>query len=310
VKLLIVNADDFGLTEGVTRGILEAQQRGIVTSTTLLANGAAFESAVAAARNAPRLGVGVHLNLTQGPAIAPRAEIPNLVDAVGRFHLSPPRLAMGVLLGRVPPAEIECELGAQIEKVSRAGIPITHLDGHKHIHMFPGIAPIVAKLARQFGIPAMRWAAGSAPGEAHRLSQAFRPSDGSRAPAGIALLKQSMKARALDAFAPAFRASIAHEKILTPDHFLGVTQTGFLSEQNLEEILWNLPEGNSELMCHPGYADAELRATGTRLLKQREAELAALTSPKIRRAIETLHIRLANYREMVERLAGDSAEVR
>lgn len=164
MRLLVVNADDFGLTESVNRGILEAHTRGILTSTTILANGAAFDSAAALARQAPDLGVGVHLNLTEGRPVASPAEVSSLLNEHGRFLRSAAALMRKVLTGRLRADEIERELSAQIEKVQRADIRVTHLDGHKHVHMLPGILPVVLRVAQRYGIPAMRWAVEHPPG--------------------------------------------------------------------------------------------------------------------------------------------------
>src|SRR5574337_787269 len=127
MKQLVVNADDFGLTEGINRGILEAHRRGILTSTTLLANGAALESAVALAIESPQLGVGIHLNLTQGRPVSDPYRVPSLVDEGGCFFGGPASLARRILLGKVRPAEVEREFAAQIEKVRGAGLEMTHL---------------------------------------------------------------------------------------------------------------------------------------------------------------------------------------
>ncbi len=295
MRLLIVNADDFGLTDGVNRGVLEGHQRGIVTSTTLLASAPAFDSAVSLARSAPRLGVGVHLNLTLGHAIAKPAETGSLTDARGRFRYSPGGLAQAVLLGRARPREIEREWAAQIEKISRAGIAVTHLDGHKHVHMLPGMAPIIVRLTRQFGISAVRCAAESQVPLAPLFRRAWQAS-GPRTALG--LLKQNLKARLVSALAQTFRRRMQQANVALPMHFYGFTETGFLDAHRLHEILRNVPEGSSELMCHPGYSDDALRQAETRLLGQRNNELEALTSPSVRELLEELGIQLITFREL------------
>ena len=156
MKHLIVNADDFGLTENVNKGILDAHREGIVTSTTLLANGMAFETAVAASERFHRLGIGVHLNLTEGMPIADATLIRTLVDRGGRLYMTPVRLWAGIAAGQVSLSDIEFELRAQIKKVIRAGIRPTHLDGHKHVHVLPPVSEVVIRLAKEFRIPAVR----------------------------------------------------------------------------------------------------------------------------------------------------------
>src|SRR5207245_3558275 len=156
VKNLIVNADDLGWTEGVNRGIVEAFHHGIVTSASLLANGAAFAGGVDSARSAPGLGVGVHLNLTDGPPVADPEAIKSLLNSAGQFAGSPESLLLrrarrGLLL-----TEVEREWDAEIHKIRKAGISPTHLDGHKHVHMLPGLFEVALKLAKRHQIGAIR----------------------------------------------------------------------------------------------------------------------------------------------------------
>jgi hopanoid biosynthesis associated protein HpnK len=294
MKRLIINADDFGLTEGVNHGVLKAHQGGIVTSTTLLANGAAFESAVALALAAPGLGVGVHLNLSQGRPVADASRVASLLNRDGCFSGGPPGLLSSVLFGKLNRAELEREWRAQIEKVRGAGIAITHLDGHKHVHMLPGVFPIVVRLAREYGIPAVRLAI-ERPASLGRL---LRRNGG----AATRLIRQRVRAHALAALAIGCRKQLRQARIHSTAYFYGITQTGFLDRAELEAILRNLPEDTSELMCHPGYADGVLRQAGTRLVEQRERELDALTRPETRNLVAALGIRLIHYGQLAAAL--------
>ncbi|HYX70921.1 MAG TPA: ChbG/HpnK family deacetylase, partial [Terriglobales bacterium] len=183
-----MNADDFGMAESINEGILEAHRCGIVTSTTLLANGSAFDAAVAMARSAPKLGVGVHLNLTQGAPVADPAQVRSLLDGNGEFARTPAALLRGLVYGSVRLDEVERELSAQIEKVRVAGVAITHLDGHKHVHMLPRAFPVVLGLAKRFGIPGVRRATERAGGMWRLL--------GRKRSAGV--VKQSVRSRALN----------------------------------------------------------------------------------------------------------------
>ena len=151
MKNLIVNADDLGWTDGVNRGILDAFRGGIVTSTSLLANGSAFVAGAKAAKTAPGLGVGVHLNLSDGAPVAEPGSVMSLLDGQGKFVGGPESLLLrrarrGLLL-----AEVEREWDAQIRKVLEAGIRPTHLDGHKHVHMLPGLLEIALRLRQRHG---------------------------------------------------------------------------------------------------------------------------------------------------------------
>ncbi len=292
MKRLIVNADDFGLTENVNRGILDAHREGIVTSTTLLANGMAFESAVAAGKRFHRLGIGVHLNLTEGKPVADARHIPTLVDRGGRLHLAPPRLWAGIALGQVSLSEIEVELRAQVRKVIRAGIRPMHFDGHKHVHVLPGVSEIVIRLAREFRIPAVRCPAEQ---NAHASGPLLH-----RRFSRISTVKQYLVSRAVSDQARNFRKKLAQVGLVSPTYFQGLSQTGFLDASAIREILGNLPPGTSELMCHPGYRDVELERTGTRLLTERETEIQGLTARSVRNFVASGGIQLWNYKDFVE----------
>jgi predicted glycoside hydrolase/deacetylase ChbG (UPF0249 family) len=156
VKDLIVNADDLGWTEGVNRGIVEAHRKGLVTSTSLLANGRAFASALEVARNNPELGVGVHLNLSDGPPTAPADEVPGLVNEAGDLEGGPQGILLKIASRSLRVEEVEREWDAQITKIREAGIHPTHLDGHKHVHMLPGLFESALRLAKRHKIAAIR----------------------------------------------------------------------------------------------------------------------------------------------------------
>jgi len=287
LKNLIVNADDLGWTDGVNRGIVEAFHHGIVTSTSFLANGAAFAGGVEAARSAPGLGVGVHLNLSDGPPVADRETVTSLLNKDGEFAGGPENLLLrrarrGILL-----AEVENEWDAQIQKVRDAGISPTHLDGHKHVHMLPGLFEIALKLAKRHDIGAIRVAL-----EASSLRAAL--SSGSKQNAGV-VMKQGVQARGLKLLARDARERAEHAGISTADYFCGIAQTGELTRDGVEQFVKSLPDGTTELMCHPGYADAALQKTPTRLQDSRQTELQILTDTAIRNLVASMGIRLIDY---------------
>jgi predicted glycoside hydrolase/deacetylase ChbG (UPF0249 family) len=287
VKNLIVNADDLGWTEGVNRGIVEAFHHGIVTSTSLLANGAAFAAGVEAAHSAAGLGVGVHLNLSDGPPIANRETVATLLDENGEFTGGPESLLLrrarrGLLL-----AEVEKEWDAQIQKIRDVGIVPTHLDGHKHVHMLPGLFEIALRLAKRHDIGAIRVSL-----EASSLRAAL--SSGPKQNTGV-IMKQGVQARGLKLLARDAHVQARHAGISSADYFCGIAQTGELTREGVEQFVKNLPDGTTELMCHPGYADAALRKTPTRLQDSRQSELQILTDTGIRNLVASLGIRLIDY---------------
>ena len=289
MRQLIVNADDFGLTEQVSRGILDAHREGIVTSTTLMANGGAFDAAVSMARREYHLAIGVHLNLTEGLPVSPAANISTLVNRQGRLHLNPRRLLQGIMTRQVNLAEVEMELWRQITKVLGAGILPTHLDGHKHVHILPGVGDIVIRLAQEFSIPSIR-----CPSEAVPRIPAPLPSRSS----WTAAAKQYLVGRTVSVFARRFQEKLAKARLLSSAHFYGLSQTGFLDAPSIQDILERLPEGVSELMCHPGYLDADLAKSGTRLLAQREVEIRGLTARQVRKLVTDRGIQLISYRQV------------
>ncbi|HSC55962.1 MAG TPA: ChbG/HpnK family deacetylase [Nitrospira sp.] len=288
MKLLIVNADDFGLTEGVNQGIHDAHRRGLVTSTSLLANGAAFQSAIALARHSPALGVGIHLNLTDGRPIAPPSEIPSLINAAQSFAAKPPQLVQQLLAGTAQLAHIEREFRAQIEHVLAAEIMPTHLDGHQHVQTWPSIFAITVKLALEYGIRGIRCSA----------ERMVNLTSVLKTPSPARFLRQFAVARALALLAVGQRARARRAGLACPAYCYGITQTGLLDVNTLETILRSVPEGTSELMCHPGYLDRGLEAVQTRLHSQRQTEVDALTQPAITALAARLGLTLGTYRDI------------
>lgn len=301
MKRLIVNADDFGLTRQVNQAIINGHFFGLISSTSLLANGQAFESAVALSREAPRLGVGVHLNPTEGKPVAPASSIPSLVNGQGCFARKPGHLWRALILGRVSTVDIERELRAQIEKVLAAGIVVTHLDSHKHVHALPILGRMTIKLARQYGIPAIRCVAERWSAVGCLLGRFPR--------AKTTIFRQLLNSYTLALVSRGWSRQLRRAGIAYASHFYGITPTGLLDEELLREILCHLPDGTSELMCHPGLVDEALRQTPTRLLEQREMEYRALTRPGIKLLAQDLGVQLVNYGDLVgSKRAGTNEE--
>ena len=287
MKHLIVIADDLGWTEGVNRGIAEAHRRGIVTSTSLLANGAAFHSALGLARSTPGLSVGVHLNLSDGQPVVQAEKVRSLLNDAGEFHSGPERLLLRIALRTLVLREAEEEWDAQIQRVRDAGIHPTHLDGHKHVHMLPGLFGVALRLAARHGIWAVRVSH-----EDFRLRKALSSGERSRA---SAVWKQGIHARGLKLLAWNAKKQAERGDVVTADYFCGIRQTGELTKAGVARLLEVLPEGTTELMCHPGYGDEDLRHTATRLQGSRERELQILTDKDILNLVASQGIRLIDY---------------
>jgi hopanoid biosynthesis associated protein HpnK len=281
-----VNADDLGWTAGVNRGIAEAHGNGIVTSASLLANGEAFAEAVELARKTRGFGVGVHLNLSDGRPIAESETVPSLLNGAGVFEGGPDGLLLKIATRGLAMREVEKEWEAQIAKVRAAGIEPTHLDGHKHVHMLPGLFEIALRLAKRHGIGAVR--------VSHEASNLRAALSTGELRASI-VLKQGVQARGLKLLARDAREQADRAGISTADYFCGIAQTGELTKEGMTRLLRSLPEGTTELMCHPGYADEALRKTATRLQESREKEVEILTDTKIRNLVASQGIRLIDY---------------
>jgi predicted glycoside hydrolase/deacetylase ChbG (UPF0249 family) len=270
VTQLIVNADDFGLTAGVNRAIAELHQAGVLTSTTLMARGPAAEEAIEIALSTPTLGVGCHLVLVDGHPVLPPETIPHLTDpSTGSLGSSVARFL--IALHRSPRShqamvhEIEAETAAQIALLQSRGLRLTHIDTHKHLHMFPPVLRAVLRAARAADIRAVR--------------NPFEPLWALRAthtPSWIRLAELL----ALRLLQPICRSIIAEEGFVTTNGTVAVLGTGNLDTGTLTSLLQNLQPGIWELVTHPGYNDADLERIRTRLRQSRDIERCAL--PAIR----------------------------
>jgi len=277
-RRLIINADDFGLSVGVNRAILEAHAAGTVSSASLLVNAPGFEDAARAAQATPALGVGLHFNLTMGAPASAATAVPSLCDPrTGRFY-SLSGLIARALTGRLDGGEVALECTAQIARARAAGVGgLTHLDGHQHAHVLPGIwGPVVAASTRA-GIDVMRLGLEPAAG------LAWRP----LAAVGQLLLTASWR-----------RATRGAPLPRHADHFRGFALTGRRDfAERLLAVLDHLEPGVTELMVHPGYVDASLEGWVS-YRAGRERELAALLSAPVRDRLRRGDIELINFGDL------------
>ena len=276
---LIVNADDLGMSAGINRAIFEGHDHGIVTSTSLMAVGSELEGALAGLAARPRLGCGLHLVLSEERPVLPPSAIPGLVDADGRF---PPLQSVlrRLVAGALPRAEVEAELGAQIERPLAAGVPLTHLDSHCHLHAFPSLGPLVHALGRRFGVPCARKA------EAQWLAELWV------APLGRVPLALVISA------CHRFTLLRVARPLRTPDRMLGLLRSGAIEAGWLAGAIAALPAGTvTELMVHPGDgSDGPAGADHGALA--RRAELDALLSPAVADAVRRAGVELVSYRHL------------
>jgi chitin disaccharide deacetylase len=263
---IIINADDFGLTAGINRAIIELHHAGVLTSATLMATGSAFDNAAALVRSNPSLGVGCHIVLTDGTPASPPETIPSLLGPDRKnFWPSLIDFLHALLRGRIREDDIEREALAQIRKLQQACIPITHVDTHKHTHLFPAVARPLLRVLERTSVPAIR--------------NPFEPRFTQRL--AHAPLKRQLQIRLLNLLQSRFERhpQILDKQITTTDGTIGVSATGNLNKRTLAQILFALPsEGTFELVCHPGYNDRDLDRITTRLRAHREVEMEALRS--------------------------------
>lgn len=277
---MIVNADDFGLTAGVNRAIAELHGERVVACTSLMARATATVQAVEIARTTPALGVGCHVVLVDGESVlSPGHEIPHLADPIGgRFISSLVSFLFWLYAGgkdghsslKIRQGEIEAEAAAQIVWLQDHGVTLTHIDTHKHLHMFPAVLRPVLRAARAAGIRAVR--------------NPFEPAWAISAFAGASLARIA-EVTALRWLEPICRRIIGEEGFVTTDGTIAVVGTGILNAATLRSLLERLPDGTWELVTHPGYNDADLARVRTRLRESREVEREALLTirqfPKI-----------------------------
>lgn len=257
-----MNADDFGLTAGVNRAIIELHRAGVLTSATLMARAGATDEAIELASANAGLGVGCHVVLVDGEPALPAAKLPTLTDPrTGQFYPTLGKFLPRLLAGRVRAAEIEAEAGAQIARLQARGLRLTHIDSHKHTHMFTKVLAPVLRAAKAAGIHAVRnpfepeWAVHATPrASAVRIAEVF----------------------ALRRMGPYFRRLIAEHEFAATDGTIAVVGTGTLDGDAVRSLLRQLPAGTWELVTHPGYNDADLAKVRTRLRDSRDVERNAL----------------------------------
>lgn len=285
---ILLNADDFGLTPGVNQSVLELNRAGALTSATLMATADHTASVVASAADHSSLGIGCHVILVDGKPVLPRTTVPALTLASDSFRPGLGTFVRDLTRGSIPEREIELEAIAQIRRLQSLGIRVTHLDTHKHTHMFPGVLRPVLRAALACGVRAVRnpfepdWALRATPG----------------APAG-----RRLQVRLLHTLQRGFLKLVDQAGLATTDGAIGVLATGTLNAGALASLLAAMPDGTWELVCHPGYVDDDLNRAHTRLRESRAIEHAALLETVPRFLREHPEIRAINFGQIREKIA-------
>ncbi len=287
---LIVNADDFGMSQGITDGVLLAHRYGFLTSASLMVNMPASEYAVAQAARARHLSVGIHLNICGGKPILPPAEVPTLVGACGDFH-PPPEMIRRLWRWQASPRELEAEFRAQIRWMKQRGCHPTHADSHHHMHIYPAAALPFARALRAEDVSCARtsrctiWPKDGALGGPHEGSLPRR------------ILVQAYRAALEATVFRSFRSPDSRISFLSRDR-RNMTLLG----DRWKSAFAHLPPGTFELACHPGFFERGF-SEADRIHLQREEELRWLTDREFRQVLDRCRIRLITYHELADQLA-------
>jgi predicted glycoside hydrolase/deacetylase ChbG (UPF0249 family) len=282
VTRILFNADDFGLSRGIGQSILDLNCARALSSATLMATAEFAAQAALAARDRRDLGVGCHVVLVDGtPALDP-AKIPALAPG-GAFRASLGSFVRNVLRGAIPESEIEAEATAQIRLLQSLGVHLTHLDTHKHTHMFPGVLRPLLRAATSCGIKAIR--------------NPFEPEWALRATLGAPALRR-VQVRLLRTLRGSFLRLVRDAGLATTDGAIGVLATGTLDTATLKSLLTAMPQGTWEMVCHPGYMDEDLIRARTRLRESRPVEHAALLETVPRFLSEHAEARLIHFGQL------------
>lgn len=281
MKQLIINADDFGLHESINHGIIEGHTKGCITSTSIMTGAPAFEHAAALAADHPELGIGVHLTLVGSmPAMQP-GDIPSLVDKQGLLCASYPAFLKKYCMAGIRLADVYRELSEQVRRAKAAGLNLTHLDSHQHMHVVPGIIDVVIAIAKEYSIPALR-----IPAEPLLFLGGFAPGIG-----------RIVGRTGLSVLAGLARFKARQAGLAAPDHFFGMLAGGSMEERLLLTIIDKLPEGISEVMVHPGLADAELTQSFDWGYHWQQ-ELSAVTSQQVSKRLSLRGVELVSFAKL------------
>ena len=237
MKYLACTADDFGLALPVNEAVEEAHLHGILTGASLMVTGPAAEDAVDRARRLPALGVGLHLVLVDGCPALPPEDIPDLVGSDGRLNTNPVSMGIRIFFQRHVQRQVEQEMRAQFTRFLATGLKLDHVNGHHHFHQHPSIVGMLARMAREYGIGSARWPV-EAPLNSWR-AQRNRPALRFAAWLFSAARLLGMRQR------------LERAGIHCNDHLFGLHESGNMTLERVERFLRALPEGATEIYCHP-----------------------------------------------------------
>lgn len=237
-RRLIVTADDFGAAEAVNEAVERGHVDGILTAASLMVTGAAADDAVERARRLPKLGVGLHIVLVEGRPALPPEQVPDLVDGEGRFRTNMVRAGIDIFFRPAVRRQLAAEIEAQFAAFAATGLPLDHVNAHKHFHLHPTIAGLILKIGPRYGMRAVR-----TPVEPVAIINAIEP----RRSTGVDWLTH--------AYARAARGQMREAGLLVPDQLFGLAWSGAMTRDRLARLIERLPSGLSEIYCHPATRD-------------------------------------------------------
>lgn len=275
MKYLIASADDFGLTKSLNEGIVKSYKEGIVRSINFMPSGAAFKDAEQRLHDLNPDGLGAHLSLTESSPVTDPSKIPSLVTKNGLFFKNRVDFFIRFFTKKVNINEVYLELKGQIDILKKTGIPITNLSSHEHIHMASGILNIFIRLAKEHGIPSIRY-------------------PHSENGAGRFNIRRCFKSVILRYFDAKMKVSLDNANMAYPDHFRGFLDSGRIDEEILIDMSKHLEEGATELVSHPGFLGPEI-LDNYPFHVNCERELYALTSPRVKKSLKENNIEMISY---------------
>ena len=278
-RFLVVNGDDFGFSEGVNSAIAQAHTEGVLTSTSLMVGGAAFNQAVDLARSHPKLGVGLHLTLVCGQSVLSAAEIPHLVNSGGAFAQSPVKAGLLYQFSAAARRELRLEIWAQLEKFRQTGLTLSHVDGHLHLHVHPVVIGILVEMSAEFGIPVIRL-----PFEDLRPALALDGTGWLAKTLGWAVFAQLRRSA---------RPRLNAAGIAVVERVYGLLQSGDITEDYLLGLISEIQVSLAEIYLHPALSRPSEPLNGP--VGAGEQELLALVSPRVKDQIEAAGLTLTNY---------------
>jgi hopanoid biosynthesis associated protein HpnK len=280
-RWVIINGDDFGFSGGVNQAIIKAHEQGILTSTSLMVTGAAADEAVALAQAHPNLGVGLHLVLVCGMAVLPPSEIPHLVDSGGNFSSDSLKAGLHYQFSRAARRELGLEIRAQLEKFRQTGLPLSHVDGHLHLHSHPVVLNILTELAEEFQIKVIRL-----PFEELRFTLKLDQRD---------LLNKVIWSLVFRGLRHYGEGLLKSKGIGFSDRVYGLLQSGCMNRDYLQGLIPQIQADLIEIYSHPAIALPGEPLNGPP--GAGEAELAALVSQQVRAVLSANGFELINYQK-------------